>query len=393
MVTERDIPANLDKQVFEKLFKTFFPSLILFARKYLPDLDTAKEIVHNVFLNLWEKRETIDASKLLKSYLFTSVHNRCLNYIRDQKKFSRDEHLTTFIRVGEIGAEIVEHVIWAISTYKINKPMILTYESEDDGEVKTLEVIENPEFDGVTWEFQLTITDVESEGNDDGGSGLQIFWNRKPVKGIALIKPANLDRVHDNYQGNAMFRIDYSEGGEYEYDAHMTVSAANLPVPPAFADPYGMKTLKMFAGKKGDIIDVFGNSDYPNAYFFSNEIGVGFNWAFVAAGDKTKDIGVAEVGLPRNDLDQPSRSVLLEDYSVKNVLTEAILAWNPSLPPTLVNAYLANTEAPGYFDTFGFVSAGERPDEDYAELDVRLPDMSPYNPKAIRDLTISFKAD
>ena len=58
-----------------------------------------------------------------------------------------------------------------------------------------------------------------------------------------------------------------------------------------------------------------------------------------------------------------------------------------------MNAYLANTEAPGYFDTYGFVAAGQRPDEDYAELDVRLPDMSPYNPKEIRDLTIAFKVD
>jgi len=92
LIIERNIQSSIDKQDFEQLFKTFFPSLIFFARKYLPDLDTAKEIVHNVFLNLWEKRDSIDTGTSLKSYLFTSVHNRCLNYIRDQKKFSRDEY-------------------------------------------------------------------------------------------------------------------------------------------------------------------------------------------------------------------------------------------------------------------------------------------------------------
>lgn len=88
---ERNIEIKLDKQAFEALFRSFFPSLVLFAQKYVPDQDTAKEIVHNVFLNLWEKRQQVDTGSPLKSYLFTSVHNRCLNYIRDQKKFDKDE--------------------------------------------------------------------------------------------------------------------------------------------------------------------------------------------------------------------------------------------------------------------------------------------------------------
>lgn len=88
---EKNIDIKMDKRAFEELFRSFFPSLVLFAQKYVPDQDTAKEIVHNVFINLWEKRQQVDTSSTLKSYLFTSVHNRCLNYIRDQKKFDKDE--------------------------------------------------------------------------------------------------------------------------------------------------------------------------------------------------------------------------------------------------------------------------------------------------------------
>ncbi len=53
-------------------------------------MDTAKEIVHTVFLNLWEKKSTLDPGSSVKSYLFTSVRNRCLNYLRDQRKFKKD---------------------------------------------------------------------------------------------------------------------------------------------------------------------------------------------------------------------------------------------------------------------------------------------------------------
>jgi len=80
----------LDDTAFEKVFREYFPGLTLFALKYTGDMDSAKEIVHTVFVNLWEKRERIDADTPLRSYLFTSVYNRCLNYLRDQRKFRKD---------------------------------------------------------------------------------------------------------------------------------------------------------------------------------------------------------------------------------------------------------------------------------------------------------------
>ena len=77
----------LDKPLFERLFKTHFVHLCNFAFQYVKDSDSAKDITQKVFINLWESREKIDPQKALKSYLFTSVRNRCLNYIRDQKKY------------------------------------------------------------------------------------------------------------------------------------------------------------------------------------------------------------------------------------------------------------------------------------------------------------------
>ena len=50
-------------------------------------MDTCKELVHTVFVGIWEKRTEFDFEKPAKSYLFTSVYNRCLNVIRDRKKF------------------------------------------------------------------------------------------------------------------------------------------------------------------------------------------------------------------------------------------------------------------------------------------------------------------
>ena len=78
---------SFHKSAFELAFHTHFESLCRFAVGYVNDRDSAQEIVQDVFINLWEKRETIDPGKPVKSYLFTSVRNRCLNFIRDHKKF------------------------------------------------------------------------------------------------------------------------------------------------------------------------------------------------------------------------------------------------------------------------------------------------------------------
>jgi RNA polymerase sigma-70 factor (ECF subfamily) len=88
---------NLDllfKREFEALFREYFIGLSYFARKYTGDLDSAKEIVHGVFIRIWENRLEFEWDKPAKSYLFTSVYNRSVNYLRDNKKFISHEEAT-----------------------------------------------------------------------------------------------------------------------------------------------------------------------------------------------------------------------------------------------------------------------------------------------------------
>lgn len=93
MTDERrpDTGRGMGQRAFEELFKTYFNPLMAFSRRILGNEDDAREVVHQVFINLWEKRDEIDTTVSLKSYLFTSVNNRSLNVIRDRKKFSSEE--------------------------------------------------------------------------------------------------------------------------------------------------------------------------------------------------------------------------------------------------------------------------------------------------------------
>lgn len=82
---------NFTEKDFENVFKEYFPFLCSFAKKYVEDLDDCKDIVHNVFLNLWQKQDQIDLSIPIKAYLFKAVHNKCLNHIRDRKKIVKHD--------------------------------------------------------------------------------------------------------------------------------------------------------------------------------------------------------------------------------------------------------------------------------------------------------------
>jgi hypothetical protein len=299
------------------------------------------------------------------------------------------QHLKLFIAVGDGAGKVVEGIIGAIRYYHINRPLSMTYQSDEDGRSKNLVVFEKVSFEGADWDFQMNISDAESEGNPDAGLGLQIFWNNNPIKGIAILKPYNINRNENKILESPVYKIEYSEGGESGYDSYMVVSIADLSLANPLTDPYSLKTLKMCAGKKGAMVDVFGNTNHPNAKFFTSD--AGFNWAFVASADESANLAVAEVGLPPSNLDNSTRSVLLEEYSIKNVFTNQILSVWPGIDPGLLDGYLHNAGAPGYFNESGFLQGGTSPGSEYDEVEARIELLKPFNPSEISSMEISFK--
>ncbi|MEQ9468255.1 MAG: hypothetical protein RLN88_12645 [Ekhidna sp.] len=297
------------------------------------------------------------------------------------------ELLSLFIAIGEGAGDLNEAILGGLNSFKISKAFFLSYESDDDGRIKNMVVEEGATYEGQEFEWSITITDAESEGNDDGGKAMQVFWNKEVIKGVAILKPYNIDRIKDAEAGDAIYRIEYSEDAG-NYDAHMIVTIDNLPLEDPEVDPYSISTLKMFVGKKGEVIDVYGNSYHPNATFFTDS--QGFDWAFVASGIHKGSIGVAEVGLPSGNLDSNDRTVLLVENSLKNVFTEQIQTAFPGLPQEQIDAYLQNTEAPGYFNSDGFIQGGESPDPLFDQFADRLQDLTPYNPADIAALEVNF---
>ena len=98
-----------EESAYELLFSEFYRVLTVFANKYVHDMETAKEIVQDLFVHLYEKRENLDINSSLKSYLFRSTHNRCINYINAQK--IRSQHADYVMKTTDIKEDILEQEV------------------------------------------------------------------------------------------------------------------------------------------------------------------------------------------------------------------------------------------------------------------------------------------
>lgn len=85
-----------DEKAFEKLFHHYYKYLCAFACQILEDEVAAEEIVQDFFVKLWDKRDQINIETSVKSYLFRSVKNLCLNHIKhEQIKLQHAQYVIT----------------------------------------------------------------------------------------------------------------------------------------------------------------------------------------------------------------------------------------------------------------------------------------------------------
>lgn len=81
-MNQREIMSVQD---YENLFKQNYERLYYHAHAIAHDEEIAKDVVSEVFVNVWRLRDTIDLKTVL-SYLYTSVRNRCLDQLKQNNR-------------------------------------------------------------------------------------------------------------------------------------------------------------------------------------------------------------------------------------------------------------------------------------------------------------------
>jgi RNA polymerase sigma-70 factor (ECF subfamily) len=78
----RRIQINQDESAFNELYRQLFGRLFQFAYSFLGDKEPAEEIVNDIFVNVWLSRKDVDKVLNIQVYLYVTVKNACLNYLR-----------------------------------------------------------------------------------------------------------------------------------------------------------------------------------------------------------------------------------------------------------------------------------------------------------------------
>jgi len=115
-----------DKNDFERLFRQYYSTLCGFARGYVHSMSIAEEIVGDVFVRYWNDRQDITIKVSLKDYLFKSVRNACIDYLRKEQKI---QHNTSYIddtdivciTLADLGEDPLDYLISAETEQQIMK--------------------------------------------------------------------------------------------------------------------------------------------------------------------------------------------------------------------------------------------------------------------------------
>ena len=95
---------NKQRDAFHELFREFYSALVMYAMKYVSVQEEAEDIVQDVFVNVWEKKEEFLSYQSFRVFLYRSVRNACLNFVKHklvEKKYVASKGMSSEILEDE----------------------------------------------------------------------------------------------------------------------------------------------------------------------------------------------------------------------------------------------------------------------------------------------------
>ncbi|RZL34809.1 MAG: RNA polymerase sigma-70 factor [Pedobacter sp.] len=101
-----DLMRSGSHNAFAELYGRYKAPLYLHAKRMLQDEDQTKDVIQEVFTTLWLKKEDINITGAVNSYLYNSVRNKILNILAHQKfEIKYLNSLQEVIDLGETNTE------------------------------------------------------------------------------------------------------------------------------------------------------------------------------------------------------------------------------------------------------------------------------------------------
>lgn len=101
--------SNGDRSAYNEIFDRYFDRLQAFASNMVFRDDVAADIVQDMLIKLYEKPVPFTDISSLRSYMFTTIRNRCYNYLRDHKV--EDKRMLLYVQAITLSGnvDVAEH--------------------------------------------------------------------------------------------------------------------------------------------------------------------------------------------------------------------------------------------------------------------------------------------
>ena len=100
MTRGESIEAQDQVNNIEIIFKEYYSSLCYFASQFLKNEEVIEDLVQDVFIALLEKKVFFQSEVHLKNFLYLSIRNACLNYLRSSR--SKERYVTSLMREEQL---------------------------------------------------------------------------------------------------------------------------------------------------------------------------------------------------------------------------------------------------------------------------------------------------
>jgi len=81
---ENRFNPQFNEEAFETLYRIFYPRLYNFALNITGEVSVSQDMVHEVFIKLWENRRNLEGNTY-GGLLFKMTRNMCFNYLKHRK--------------------------------------------------------------------------------------------------------------------------------------------------------------------------------------------------------------------------------------------------------------------------------------------------------------------
>jgi len=166
--TEQVGYTSIDDRNFEEIYLNYFPRLLRFAQEYVLNKEDAENIIQDVFMTLWERRDDLKIHISLVSYLFILIKNRCIDHLRRKKhaetgKKLMQENFTHEQQMKLSSLEALDHTL--ISDSNLEQIIARAIDSLPPKcrEIFILHKIDGKKYKEIAEKLQISVSTVENQ--------------------------------------------------------------------------------------------------------------------------------------------------------------------------------------------------------------------------------------